>query len=204
MSYARARLWLGISCVGTIVVITGLLLAFKIPTTLLATNANASLSDVANLLAIVFVYAFVSAPFDFFGGYILPKEYKKSATSFRFFLGAWFKGAFIHGVMLIAVGLTLINSARVGGFWFAFGAFILLNILLFAAQSLLAKLIGSLKYASLDEETASLTTELFKRNVKVIVAENTNPFFSDKHLHVSLKHLGRKRCCFFIKRSILE
>jgi len=65
MSYARARLWLGISCVGTIVVITSVLLAFKIPTKLLATNANASWSDVSGLLAVVFAYAFISGPFDF-------------------------------------------------------------------------------------------------------------------------------------------
>ena len=179
MSYARARLWLGISCVGTIVVITSVLLAFGIPTKLLTTNANASWSDVSGLLAVVFAYAFISGPFDFFGGYILPKEYKKSATDFRSFIGAWFRGVLIHCVMLIAIGLTLINTARVGGFWFTFGAFIILSIVLFAAQRFLAKAIGSLKYASLDKETELLMAELFgRRKLKVLVAEDANPFFT--------------------------
>ncbi len=97
-------------------------------------SADASWSDVSGLLAVVFAYAFISGPFDFLGGYILPKEYKKSATSFRSFIRAWFRGSVIHGVMLIAVGLTLINSARVGGFWFTFGAFTILIIVLFASQ----------------------------------------------------------------------
>jgi len=179
MSYARARLWLGISCVGTIVVLTSVLLAFKIPTKLLATNANASWSDVSGLLAVVFAYAFISGPFDFFGGYILPKEYKQSAIGFRSFIAAWFRGAFVHGVMLIAVGLTLINSARVGGFWFTFSAFTILNIVLCAAQSFLAKVIGSFKYASPDQETALLMSELSgRRKLKVVVAEDANPFFT--------------------------
>lgn len=179
MSYARARLWLGITCVGTIVVITIALLAFKIPIKLLTTNTSTSPSDFSNLLIVVFAYAFVSGPFDFFGGYILPKEYKKSVTRFRSFVGAWFKGASIHGATLVIVGLTLINSARAGGFWLAFSAFILIVTVLFVAQTYLANLIGSLKYAPLDVETALLATELFgRKKVEVLVVEDANPFFT--------------------------
>ena len=114
MNYARARLWLGITCVGTLVVITIALLLFRIPIKLLTAGADASWSDFTNLLAVVFAYAFVSGPFDFFGGYILPKEYGKTANGFPSFLKMWFKGAFIHGALLIAIGLILINSARLG------------------------------------------------------------------------------------------
>jgi hypothetical protein len=179
MSYARARLWLGITCVGTIVVITIALLLFRIPIKLLAADADASWADFSNLLAVVFAYAFVSGPFDFFGGYILPKEYGKTVNGFPSFAKVWFKGAFIHGALLIAIGLILINSARLGGFWLAFSAFILMGLTLLVTQGFLAKHIGSLEYARLDEETAQLVKEMFgRRKVKALVADDANPFYT--------------------------
>lgn len=179
MSYARARLWLGITCVGTIVVITITLLLFRIPIRLLTTGADASWSDFSNLFAVMFAYAFVSGPFDFFGGYIFPKEYGKTANGFSSFLRAWFKGAFIHSALLVAIGLILINSARLGGFWLVLGAFILLSLTLLVAQGFLAKHISSLEYAPLDEETTQLVKEMFgRRKVKAFVADDANPFFT--------------------------
>ncbi len=179
MSYARARLWLGITCVGTIVAITIALLLFSIPIKLLIVEADASWSDFSNLLAVVFAYAFVSGPFDFFGGYILPKEYGRTANGFASFLKTWFKGAFIHGALLIAIGLILINSARLGGFWLAFGAFILLGLTLLVTQGFLASHIGSLEYAPPDKETAQLVKEIFgRRKVKTLVADDANAFFT--------------------------
>ena len=127
----------------------------------------------------MFAYAFVSGPFDFFGGYILPKEYGKTANGFSSFLKTWFKGAFVHGALLIAIGLILINSARLGGFWLALGAFILISLTLLIAQGFLARHIGSLEYAPPDKETAQLAKEIFgRRKVKTIVADDANAFFT--------------------------
>lgn len=116
MTYARARLWLGISCVGTMVVVSVLLLLFRVPAHLLATGRMSFGTEVAQLVAVLFGYAFLSGPFDFFGGYILPKEYERSTLRFPRFLGRWLRGVILHSTILLLIALALLNAAKVGGF----------------------------------------------------------------------------------------
>jgi hypothetical protein len=73
MSYARARLYLGTSCVGMWVVLSVVALAFGLPAKLLSTSP--AWGDEGQLIGVVFVYACLSGAFDLFGGYLLPKEY---------------------------------------------------------------------------------------------------------------------------------
>jgi hypothetical protein len=53
-----------------------------------------------------------------------------------------------------SVGLLLLSSARLGGFWLALAAYLLLSLGLFYAQLPLARLLGSLRTVS---ETGNLT-----------------------------------------------
>lgn len=145
MTYARARLYLGSSCVGLWVVISSVLLLFDLPGRVFSTSPTPSWTDVTQLAAVIFVYAAVQGAFDLFGGFFLPKEYGRYAPRLPAFLGRWFRGAALHGALLLAVGLLLLHAARLGGFWAALVVFVLLNAGLVAAQVALARLVGGLR-----------------------------------------------------------
>lgn len=147
MSYARARLYLGISCVGMWVVVSLFLLGFRLPERLLSTLVTPSTGDY-QLIGVVFLYAFVQGAFDLFGGYVLPKEYGRTDLSLGTFLSGWFRGATLHGVLLFIGAITLLNASRLGGFALALALFLLFNLLLIQGQVPLARLIGDLRAAS--------------------------------------------------------
>ncbi len=144
MSYARARLYLGISCVGMWVTLSALALLFGLPERALSVSATWSLADVGQLIGVFVLYAFLQGAFDLFGGFVLPKEYGRYAPNLPQFLLHWFRGAALHGVLLLVVGLVLLAAARWGGLALALLAFLLINVGLVYGQVWLARLVGGL------------------------------------------------------------
>ena len=189
MSYARARLWLGISCVGTIVVVSLLMLLFRIPLRLLSTGLSDLGTNIGLLASVLFAYVFLSGPFDFFGGYILPKEYGRSTVRLPVFLRGWLRGVLLHSLALMCVALTLIYAARAGGFPLFLGAFAGINILLLSLQPLLAALLGGIRY-----ETSGLEPPLSKpsglKRPRMQFAVDINPYFTGGIAGLP----GRERC----------
>lgn len=147
MSYARARLYLGSSNVGMWVVVSSAFLLFGVPERIFRTSPAASWADVTQLAAVILVYAAVQGAFDLFGGLLLPKEYGRYTPPLPKFVAHWFRGAALHGALLLAAGLLLLNAARLGGFWGALAAFLLLSAGLVLGQLGLARLIGGLGVA---------------------------------------------------------
>jgi hypothetical protein len=148
MSYARARLYLGISCVGTWTVLSLALLVFGLPERIFSTATVPSWRDLTQLVGAIFAYAFIQGAFDLFGGYILPKEYGRSGETLGAFMLRWSRGAALHGALLVLFGLTLLNASRLGGFALTLSVFLLVNLLLIWGQVPLARLVGGLRVAS--------------------------------------------------------
>ena len=144
MSYARARLYLGISCVGMWVTLSAVALLFGLPERVLSLSATWSLADVGQLVAVIFIYTFLQGAFDLFGGFVLPKEYGRYTPSLPKFLGHWFRGAALHGAILFAIGLALLTAARWGGLALTLLLFLLINVGLVYGQVWLARLLGGL------------------------------------------------------------
>ena len=144
MSYARARLYLGVSCVGMWTVVSALALLFRLPGRILSANTLWSLTDVTQLASVVLLYAFLQGAFDLFGGFVLPKEYGRYTPTLSGFLLHWFRGALLHGALLLFIGLLLLGSARLGGLWLALLVFLLVNVGMIYGQVLLARLVGGL------------------------------------------------------------
>ena len=71
MSYARSRLYLGISCVGMWVTLCALALSFRLPERILSPSIAWSLTDLGQLVSVLFLYAFLQGAFDLFGGFVL-------------------------------------------------------------------------------------------------------------------------------------
>lgn len=143
MSYARARLYLGASCVGMWVVISAVALTFDLPARVFSTSARWGAGEL-ELLGVVFVYAALSGAFDLFGGYLLPREYGRFTPPLPRFLAHWLRGAVVHGAVLVGVALALLAADRAGGFWLALGVYLLLSAALLYAQLRLARLLGGL------------------------------------------------------------
>ena len=134
MSYARARLYLGISCVGMWVTLSAVALLFGLPERVLSLSATWSLADVGQLIAVIFIYTALQGAFDLFGGFVLPKEYGRYTPSLPKFLGHWFRGAALHGAILLAVGLALLTAARWGSLALTLLMFLLINVGLIYGQ----------------------------------------------------------------------
>ena len=68
MSYARSRLWLGISGVGMIVMLSLACLLMKLPPVFLPTNVNWGFSDPLALMAVFCSLVTLMLPLDLMGG----------------------------------------------------------------------------------------------------------------------------------------
>ncbi len=117
MTYARARLWLGISGVGSLVVIAAIALAFGFPLRL-SNEQSFGTREFQQLIAVIGLYMLWLSPLDFLGGYWLPNRFQKSDVAF----GQWLKGytvaasfqAFVFAICGSSI-ILLSQSFGVGG-----------------------------------------------------------------------------------------
>lgn len=147
MSYARARLWLGITGVGTIVMICALLLLFHVPSRYLSTSTSYSQRELSELLAILCFFLALSAPFDFLGGFLLPKKYGRAPVGFTRFLRRWLRGVLLQSGLFVGFSFVLLSAGRSGGPLLVLGAFCGIQLLLLLTQALLAQWIGTIHYS---------------------------------------------------------
>jgi uncharacterized protein YbjT (DUF2867 family) len=113
--YGRARLWLGMSGVGSIVVLAAAGLIFDLPAQLLPPADAPLAGQLRGLAEFVLLYAAVQLPFDFFGGYLLPKWYRRKHPSLQGFLAGLARGVAVHAGMLVAVASGLLLAAQAAG-----------------------------------------------------------------------------------------
>ena len=113
--YGRARLWLGITGVGTIVTLSSAALFLKLPERLLP-PATAPLNvQVKGLLFFIVLYVLIQLPLDFLGGYFLPQRYRRQHPPFHHFLASLLRGVGVHSIVLLLIALSLLGAARVAG-----------------------------------------------------------------------------------------
>ena len=110
MSYARARLWIGISGVGLNVLIAlGILFLAGPQDTTSETNVN-------DAIWVVFAaYVLWMLPFDFLGGWWLPRRYGRSQQSAARFFVDWASGMLLQSIVFVACGASMIWAARLAG-----------------------------------------------------------------------------------------
>ena len=145
MSYARSRLWLGISGVGLIVLLSLGCLALEAPQKLLPSDTTWSIVDCV-ALGVVFVALIVGmVPLDLLGGYVLPNRAGRNVVSAKKFVASWFRGVVVQAGFFFAASLFLLLLGR----WYsALGASVgvtILCVLLVAFQLRLGLIAGSLR-----------------------------------------------------------
>ncbi|MBL8161251.1 MAG: hypothetical protein JNJ61_04640 [Anaerolineae bacterium] len=162
MTYARARLYLGITGVGFWVVASVLALLAGLPTTLFPNYDLDATETAGRLLTIIAGYIVLSLPFDLFGGYILPRRFNRSApSSLPAYLVSWLRGVLVQGVVYFLAGMLFITAARQSGSVFLVivlaGMIMLLQLIM---QEWLARLAGGF---ALSKPELSGAEKLIKR-----------------------------------------
>lgn len=145
ITYARARLWTGVSGVGSAVVFASLLLALDLPERWLGEAQPGLGSDAVALLLWFGLWALVTLPFDLLGGYSLPKSFGREHPSLGAHLLAVTRGIAVFAVLSTASGLALMSAARIAGLPGVVLAFVGLSAILVLLQLPAARAIGALR-----------------------------------------------------------
>jgi hypothetical protein len=144
MSYARSRLWLGMSGVGLIVLLSLGCLLTKVPLEFLSLDESWSGSDLAATVMVFCLLTTVMVPLDLLGGYFLPNRIGNNTVCFKSFLIGWVRGVATQGAFFVCASLFILLLGR----WYgALGASVgvgLLCLFLVAFQLKLGRLAGSL------------------------------------------------------------
>ena len=130
MTYARARLWLGISGVGCIVMLSLTALRLDLP--------NRFFHDsliVPGLTIPLACYILISFPLDLIGGHLLPRWHNRVTGTLASFLIAWLRGVLAQASLMGVCGLMILQTAlHAGNFASIVAAGLLMLLLLFLAS----------------------------------------------------------------------
>ena len=105
MTYGRARLWLGISAVGTLVTAATASYIFEIPQLVFSDRVEPTWSSPLSIAGICVAVSALLVPFDFLGGFVLPRRFRRSVLPFQ----AWLRG-YCQGVGLQIACFTFFGS----------------------------------------------------------------------------------------------
>ncbi len=115
MTYGRARLWLGIVGVGSLVTIAAIALILELPQKMLETSPRLGLPEFLQLVAVIGAVTLWLLPMDIIGGFLLPKKFKKTDESFLEWLRNYFGTAFIQALLFVFCGVMILLSGRTYG-----------------------------------------------------------------------------------------
>ncbi|CAN5156166.1 hypothetical protein BH11CYA1_BH11CYA1_07430 [soil metagenome] len=145
VAYARARRWLGISYVGTIVTTCSLLLIFSLPQKLFASSQN--LQTIAlDLVFAILVFSLCSLPFDI-AGYKIECYFDRSKQSFSAFLSDLLRASLAHGVVLLAMALAVAGAYHYGSLAGLLSVSITISLVLICTQFHFARLYGGSNFS---------------------------------------------------------
>lgn len=149
MTYARSRLWLGVSAVGSLVLIVAGALAFQLPYRLLPAAPLHPLAETLWLVGLLTAYSVIHWPFDYLGGYHLPCQFGRFCQVLPVFVWTSFRATLLQIGILAASGMVLLQAGRSFGPAGALVAALAMMIVLLALQLPVARAIGGLKTARL-------------------------------------------------------
>ncbi|MCC6511520.1 MAG: DUF2867 domain-containing protein, partial [Pirellulaceae bacterium] len=110
--YGRARLWLGISAVGTLVTLASLALMLVRPSPVLTASDASFGSQVTGLLMFIIIYTLIQLPFDFLGGYWLPKRFGRAHPGLGAFGATLMRGVVTHGALLLCCAILIMLAGK--------------------------------------------------------------------------------------------
>ncbi|TWU32012.1 hypothetical protein [Novipirellula artificiosorum] len=115
ISYARARLWIGVSGVGLIVTACVLAILEGLPGRFLPTSRFGSVSDLGWILVLIGSTVAFMAPLDFLGGYFIPSRFYHQKISLDCFLRSWTRGVAVQAILFFLSTLVILTVGRNAG-----------------------------------------------------------------------------------------
>jgi uncharacterized protein YbjT (DUF2867 family) len=143
--YGRARLWLGISAVGTFVTLATWALFLDLPARIPQRIDLTIWGQARALLAFVLMYAVIQLPFDLLGGYLLPKRFGRAHPPLGSYLVSLARGVTAHAALLFLAAMAILLAGRWGGIAGATAAGLGLSLLLLRVRVALAALMAPLQ-----------------------------------------------------------
>lgn len=116
ISYARARLWLGITGVGSIVLISTLLLSFSVPSQIFSTKPTSWISEGGQIFMAVSLVAVWLFPLDYLGGFYLPLRYQRQQQTLSRWLGGYLPAVIGQILFFSLAGSAILITNRQLGF----------------------------------------------------------------------------------------
>lgn len=155
-TYARKRLWLGITGVGTAVVAATATLGVGLPARLLSDAASQPLPEALGALALpLLAVVGLGLPFDLLGGAVIVRH----RAPLGGVLVRWVRGVAVQlAVWLLAAALLLV-AARAGGVMAALGAVLLLQLALAEGRVPMARLIARLPWVPVPPRVRQLAQQ---------------------------------------------
>lgn len=146
VSYARARLWLGITSVGGWVVIAALILSVGLPEAWWEAAQRGGLGAQAFVLAqALAIYVLLALPFDLIGGWWLPARYERRRESLGAYLVRWCRGVLVQSLVMLSAALALIAAGQFAGLLGATVTLFASSLLLLAVQPALASWVARVR-----------------------------------------------------------
>lgn len=180
MTYARARLWLGITGVGTIVLLSLGILISGLADSLFPTSEFWSFQDVIGLVAFVIGFWMLMIPFDVCGGYLLPLRWQRESQSFAGFLKRWATGSLLQVSLFLLAAVLILAAGRVAGVLGALSLVLALLCVCLVSQGVLIRLFAKVSPAPADASRA-IEQELASCDlpkVSLLWVENRDPGFT--------------------------
>lgn len=137
MSPGIARLWTGISCVGTLVTIAAVMLIFDFPNAVFGTATGGGFDEFMSLLVFFTGAAGLLMPFDLIGGILIPTAFENQAPKFRLWLRHWLRSV---GLQILFYSLSFflyLQMGREAGVSGLIAIFVAIQIALIASQELI-------------------------------------------------------------------
>jgi len=138
-------LWLGISGVGLIVLLSLFAIILDWPNRVFNNFSPDLKSDALGLVWIVMLYTAIHIPLDYIGGYWLPCHFSRQCLMFPFFASQYIRGLVVQGAFLIASSLILLQMGRLGGMPAVLILLALLMVSMIERQDWIARLVAGLK-----------------------------------------------------------
>ncbi len=146
--YGRSRLWLGISAVGTFVLLCVAALALEGPAQLGVRSDENLKAQALAIAGFVACYLLVQLPFDFFGGFVLPRRHGRIHPPLPRYLIVLLRGVAVHAVVFWLMAMALTLAGAYGGIVGVTAAGSIGILLLLTFRHVLATLMASLSRAS--------------------------------------------------------
>ena len=149
MTYARQRLWLGISGVGSTVVLAIAGIAFDLPHRLIDPLADQTFGRAVAAIALTWMaHAALLAPIDVIGGLLVVRDRPGALR----WIASWLRAVAVQWLWFALATALLLRTGQQFGVTRALLVFLLLQLVLVSRQGLIAWVVGGVRLKSASQE----------------------------------------------------